>query len=239
LQVLPEIVQLKLATLTLPDWHPEAHRTPRCAVYGYAIDHPDGVIVFDTGVGSDSDLIDELYEPDLLLLDHALTQSGMQLGSVIAVVNSHLHFDHCGQNPLLHGSEVPFFIGRAEIDAVHSEPTYTIAEWALPPETQRRLVDNDVTIADGVTVLAAPGHTAGHLALLVETDVERVVIAGQVVWNLAEFVEECATPSNVADDELREVAVETMRRIKALDPSKVFFAHCDHYTRGPDGPTAL
>jgi glyoxylase-like metal-dependent hydrolase (beta-lactamase superfamily II) len=230
LRELPEIVQLKLATITLPDWHPEAHRTPTCVVNGYAIDHPDGVIVFDTGVGADNDLIDELYEPDLHLLDQALTQAGMELESVIAVVNSHLHFDHCGQNPLLYGAAVPFFIGRTEIDAVHNEPTYTIAEWALPPQTQRHLVDDDVTIADGVTVLAAPGHTAGHLALLVETDVERVVIAGQAAWNVAEFVDEIATPSNVAVDELRPVAVDTMQRIKALEPSKVFFAHCDHYT---------
>lgn len=224
-----EIVQLQLATLALPDWHPEAHRTPTCVVYGYAINHPDGVIVFDTGVGADSALINELYEPDLQLLDQALTASGMQLASVIAVVNSHLHFDHCGQNPLLYGSEVPFFIGRSEIDAVQHEPTYTIAEWALPPESQRHLVEGDVAVADGITVLAAPGHTAGHLALLVEADIERVIIAGQAVWDLAEFVDEVATPSNVADDELRPVAVDTMRRLKELEPSRVYFAHCGHY----------
>ncbi len=235
LRDLPEIAQLQLATLALPDWHPEAHRTPTCVVNGYAIDHPDGVIIFDTGVGADSALIDELYEPDLRMLDQALTHSGMQLAAVTAVVNSHLHFDHCGQNPLLYGSEVPFFIGRSEIDAVQNEPAYTIAEWALPPESQRCLVDDDVAIADGVTVLAAPGHTAGHLALLVEADTERVVLAGQAVWNLAEFVDEVATPSNVADDELRPIAVDTMRRLKALEPSRVFFAHCDHYDPDPNG----
>jgi N-acyl homoserine lactone hydrolase len=233
LRDMPEIVQL--ATLALPDWHPEAHRTPTCVVYGYAINHPDGVIVFDTGVGADSALIAKLYEPDLRLLDQALTASGMQLASVTAVVNSHLHFDHCGQNPLLYGSEVPFFIGRSEIDAVQNDPTYTIAEWALPPENQRRLVDDDVDIAEGVTALAAPGHTAGHLALLVEADAECVVIAGQAVWSPAEFVDEVATPSNVAIDELRPVAVDTMRRLKALQPSRVYFAHCDHYDPDPDG----
>ncbi len=232
---MPEIVQLHLATLVLPDWHPEAQRTPSCVVYGYAIDHPDGAIVFDTGVGTDSELIDELYEPDLVLLDQALTAGGLQLESVAAVVNSHLHFDHCGQNPLLYGSKVPFFIGRSEIDEVQNDSTYTITEWALPPDDQRRLVEGDLAIADGVTVLAAPGHTAGHLALLVEADDERVVIAGQAVWNLAEFVDEVATPSNVADDELRPVAVDTIRRLKALEPTRVHFAHCDHYSPDPQG----
>lgn len=109
---LPRIVQLNLASLVLPAWHPEAHRSPSCVVYGYAVDHPDGVIVFDTGVGADSQLIDELYDPDLVQLDQVLNGHRIELTSVVAVVNSHLHFDHCGQNPLFYGTEVPFFIGR-------------------------------------------------------------------------------------------------------------------------------
>lgn len=235
LRELPRIVQLKLATLALPDWHPEAHRTPTCQVNGYAIDHPDGPIVFDTGVGTGSELIDELYDPDVLLLDEALNAAGMELTSVTAIVNSHLHFDHCGQNPTLYGTGVPFFIGRNEINAVAQDPAYTIDEWALPPEDQRQLVDDDMNIADGVTVLAAPGHTAGHLALLVAADAGRVVIAGQAVWEVAEFVDEVATPSNVSDEEFRSVAVDTIRRLKALKPNKVLFAHCDHYEPDPHG----
>jgi N-acyl homoserine lactone hydrolase len=239
LRVLPRIVSLKLASLALPHWHPEAHQTATCLVYGYAVDHPDGPIVFDTGVGADSELIDELYDPDVLLLDHALKSNGIDPTSVTAIVNSHLHFDHCGQNPSFYGTEVPFFIGRSEIDAVERDPTYTIDEWALPPELQRRLVDEDVAIADGVTVLAAPGHTAGHLALLVEADSGRVVIAGQAVWDVAEFVDEIATPSNVSDEELRPVAVDTIRRLKALRPNLVLFAHCDRHQPDPQESTEL
>ena len=233
LHELPRIVQLKLASLALPDWHPEADRTPTCVVYGYAIDHPDGPIVFDTGVGADSELIDELYDPDVLLLDQALSTNGMDPASVRAVVNSHLHFDHCGQNPTFYGTEVPFFIGRSEIDAVEQDPVYTIDEWALPPQHQRHLVDEDMALAEGITVLAAPGHTAGHLALLIEAEAGRVVIAGQAVWDVAEFVDEVATPSNVSAEELRPAAVDTIRRLKALKPNKVFFAHCDHHEPDP------
>lgn len=231
LRDLPPIVRLDLATVTLPDWHPEAATSPTCAVYGYAIGHPDGVIVFDTGVGTGNELIDELYDPDVQLLDQALIRAGLAPESVVAIVNSHLHFDHCGQNPLFHGSDVPVYVGRTEIDAVADDPLYTIAEWALAPEPQRQLVGDDTALLEGVTVLAAPGHTEGHLALLVEGGGERSVIAGQAVWSLSEFTDEVATPSNVADEELRTVAVDTMRRIKALDPVRVHFAHCDHYSQ--------
>lgn len=56
-----------------------------------------------------------------------------------------------------------------------------------------------------------------------------MVIAGQAVWDVADFVGEVATPSNVSDEELRPVAVDTIRRLKALKPDLVVFAHCDHY----------
>ena len=229
LRELPRIVQLELASLVLPDWHPEADRTSVCPVYGYAIDHPDGPIVFDTGVGADNELIDELYRPDVHEIQVALSSRGIDPSSIAAVVNSHLHFDHCGQNPAFYGTSVPFYVASSEIDAVERDAAYTIGEWALPPEHQRHLVDGDVVLTEGVTVLAAPGHTAGHLAVLVEAEAGRVVIAGQAVWHLAEFVDEVATTSNVSDEELRSAAVDTIRRLKGLRPSKVYFAHCAHY----------
>lgn len=228
LRRLPRIVQLKLATVDLPDWHLESRRSPTSDVFGYVIDHPDGLIIFDTGVGTGNDLIDELYNPDVVTLDDALADGGLSR-EVVAVVNSHLHFDHCGQNPVLYGTDVPFFVGRSEIEAVSQDPLYTVAAWALPPVRQRVLVEQDLAIAEGVTVLTAPGHTPGHLALLVEAAERRVVIAGQAVWHHSEFVDEVATEANVADGSLRSSAVETIRRLKALRPDTVFFAHCCHY----------
>lgn len=65
------------------------------------------------------------------------------------------------------------------------------------------------------------------------------MIAGQAVWNTAEFVDEVATPSNVADEELRPVAADTIRRLKAFRPETVPLAHCDHYSSSdPGGPAA-
>jgi len=229
---LPPVVQLHLATVTLPDWHPAAVESTECVVYGYAIDHPDGLIVFDTGVGAGHDVIDELYQPQVSLLESALNQHSMSLDSVQAVVNSHLHFDHCGQNPLLYESATPFYIGQAEFEAVAADPSYTVAEWAVPPQAQQRSVTADTEIAEGVTVLTAPGHTAGHLALLVEAGGDRIVIAGQAVWSLSEFVDEIAAPANVSEDDMRPVAVDTMRRLKSLKPRTVYFSHCDHYQAG-------
>lgn len=231
LKSLPRIERLDLAIVTLPTWHPEASSQPTAPVYGYVIDHPDGPIVVDTGVGFGNDFIDELYEPECVRLDKALGGVGLDVSSIVGVVNSHLHFDHCGQNPLLYGTDVPFFMQQPEVDEVERDRYYTDSNWALPPVDQRRLLDGDFEIAEGVTILSTPGHTPGHQSVLVESTSARAVLAGQAVWRLREFVDEQATASNVFSDEFHEQAVDSIRRIKALKPDVVYFAHCAAHRR--------
>lgn len=226
---LPQIERLDLAVVTLPDWHPEAPNQRTAPVYGYVIDHPDGAIVFDTGVGFGNAFIEEVYKPESVRLSDALDGAGIASSAVVGVVNSHLHFDHCGQNPVLYGADVPFFTQRAEVELAERDPYYTDAGWALAPIGQRRLIDGDVEIADGVTILSTPGHTPGHQSLLVEADGRRVVLAGQAVWEVHEFVDERATSANVFSEELRGAATDSIRRIKALNPEAVYFAHCSEY----------
>jgi N-acyl homoserine lactone hydrolase len=226
LRSLPRIERLDLAMLTLPDWHPEAPNQPTAPVYGYVIVHPDGPIVFDTGVGFGNEFIDEVYEPECTRLNEALAAVGVDTSSIVGVINSHLHFDHCGQNALLYGTDVPFFMRQREIDQVERDRFYTDQDWALPPIAQRRLIDGDFEVAEGVTILSTPGHTPGHQSVLIESAVESVVLAGQAVWALREFVEERATVSNVFSDEYFDVAIDSIRRIKAFEPETVYFAHC-------------
>ncbi len=223
---LPRIERLDLAVLRLPPSHPEAERSGTAPVYGYVIDHPDGAIVVDTGVGSDNEYIDAVYTPEPVGLDGALNAIGIDVADVVAVVNSHLHFDHCGQNPLFYGSGVPCYVQQTELDAVERDQFYTDPVWALAPAGQRRAVDGDMTIAEGVTIVATPGHTNGHQSVAVVSDEGCVVIAGQVVWHADEFVDERATAGNVEAKERRGAAVESIRKLKALRPRAVHFAHC-------------
>ena len=129
---------------------------------------------------------------------------------------------------------------RPEVDEVERDRFYTDQAWALPPIAQRRLIDGDLEIAEGVTILSTPGHTPGHQSVLIESAVGCVVLAGQAVWELGEFVGERATVSNVFSAAYHDVAVDSIRRIKALEPEAVFFAHCAaHHTddaRGTSEP---
>lgn len=226
---MPRVERLDLAVLTLPDWHPEASNRRSAPVYGYVIDHPEGAIVVDTGVGEGNELIDEVYDPRRFSLHEALRACGVEPASVVAIVNSHLHFDHCGQNPAFYGSELPVFVQQAELDAVENDPLYTDPAWAVPPPRQKRPLHGDLEIAEGVTLLRTPGHTSGHQSVVVSAGGDRVVIAAQAAWHASEYVDEIATASNVTVAGMEAEALDSIRRIKALKPRVVHFSHCAAY----------
>ena len=225
---MPPILRLDLAVVQLPDAHPAASRGRSVPVYGHCIVHPDGPILVDTGVGFGNQLIDELYDPRRAVLGDLLGQLGVDIGDVVAVVNSHLHFDHCGQNPAMFDGPTTFVAQAAEYEAVSGDPHYTDASWALAPASKRRVLHGDQPLADGVTVLATPGHTAGHQSVLVEGGGRRVVIGAQVVWHGDELAAEVASAENVdPDPDLQAAAVDSIRRIKALRPDVVHLSHCE------------
>jgi N-acyl homoserine lactone hydrolase len=227
---LRRIERLDLARVELPVDHPAAEHGRSIAVHGFLIEHPDGAILVDTGVGFGYAFIDELYNPSRVELGELLAQLGVELGEVIAVVNSHLHFDHCGQNPALFGGATEFYAQAAEIDSVEADRFYTDPAWALAPHGQRRTIRGDEQIADGIMILATPGHTAGHQSVLVEAAGRRIVIGAQVVWSEEEFASEVASRANVDPvPELQAAAVESIRRLKALEPEVVHLSHCPAY----------
>jgi glyoxylase-like metal-dependent hydrolase (beta-lactamase superfamily II) len=157
-----------------------------------------------------------------------LVEHGVALDDVVSVVNSHLHFDHCGQNPTLFGDSTMFYSQGLELGAVRADQYYTDRQWALCPPSQQRVVQGDEEIAEGVTILATPGHTAGHQSILVEAGDERLVIGGQLVWHSGEIDTEVASAANVdIDAELQRLAVDSIRRIKSLLPQVIYLSHCD------------
>jgi glyoxylase-like metal-dependent hydrolase (beta-lactamase superfamily II) len=154
-------------------------------------------VLVDSGVGVGHETIDRLFSPVHRPLDQALAGTGISLSDVVMVINSHLHFDHCGNNRLFPG--VPLVAQRTEYDLAH-EPGYTITEWVDFPGADWVLIDGEEEVLPGITVLPMPSHTAGHQSVLVRSH-------GQLT-----------------DAEADQTAASA-RKIKAVDPVRVFFSH--------------
>jgi N-acyl homoserine lactone hydrolase len=114
-------------------------------VHGFVIKHPRaGAILVDTGIGSSADLIKEWKIVNRQASD-ALAEHDLSPADVKIVINSHLHFDHCGQNAVF--KHAPFYIQRSELARAREEDTTTV-QWFDFAGARYELLDGDAEIAE-------------------------------------------------------------------------------------------
>ena len=174
-------------------------------VYVHVIDHPDGRVLVDTGMTELHPLVADM-DPRI----NPLNAQDFDLAAVDIVVNTHLHFDHCGGNRLFAGK--PIYVQRRELDDARTQDDYTIREWVDAPGVQYVPVDGEHEVLGGIRVVSAPGHTPGSQVVVVERGEHPIVIAGDLA---------------VSFDELDEPKTEGQRLVRALDPEMVWLAHLD------------
>jgi N-acyl homoserine lactone hydrolase len=194
---------------------------------GYLVDHPEGVLLFDTGMGSDAD-VDAHYRPTRRPLAAAVAAAGYGLDRVTMVANCHLHFDHCGGNPQLAGR--PVFVQRVELEAARNTVDYALPNLVDPPTLRYEQLAGDAEIMAGVLVLPTPGHTAGHQSLVVRrADGVVIVLAGQSHDTSSAYGADVLARRAALDERPQPLPgfPAWMDRLQDLDPSTVVFAH-DH-----------
>lgn len=201
-----DVIPLHLADVTYPDGHPLAGQDG--PVLAFAIRHPDGIVLVDTGVGEGSDWIDEHYKPRARDVREALAAAHLDAETVRTIVNTHLHWDHCGQNRAFPG--IPIIAQRSEL-AVARGGGHTIPEWVDFPGATYDVIDGDREIAPGVSILATPGHTVGHQSVVVRTGDGLVLIVGQAAQDARTFATAEATPS--------------LQRLRELNADRIHFSH--------------
>ena len=99
-----------------------------------------------------------------------------------------------------------------------------LTDWFDFAGARFELLDGDAQIADGVRVVATPGHTSGHQSILVEGDGEEVLI-GDAAYTPAMYSDPDREelPSGQAAD--RESWSASLRRLHEMRPAHVHFCH--------------
>jgi glyoxylase-like metal-dependent hydrolase (beta-lactamase superfamily II) len=158
--------------------------------------HADGqTILVETGAGDKWDAKRrDIYAFEGQRLPERLAERGVRLEDVDIVVNTHLHFDHCGWNTrMVNGKAVPVFpnaryvVQLGELEHARHPTERDQASYfpdnfePIAASDQWWLIQSDTEIAPGVELLRVPGHTRDMMCV-------RLSGGGQTAIFLADLV---------------------------------------------------
>lgn len=158
------------------------------------VEHPDGLVLIDTGVGNKEDPkfvdiygIENQGLEGATQLEDALATARFLPGDVRWVINTHLHFDHAGGNTTMDPEleddprrhvrpafpNATYLVQQGDLEFARKANERTRASY-LPPNFEPiaaagrwRLLEGDGEVLPGISVRLTPGHVPFHQAVLV------------------------------------------------------------------------
>ena len=139
-------------------------------------------ILIETGIGNKlGEKMRQIYQPQAKLLE-SLNAAGMRPEEINIVINSHLHFDHCGWNTVIENGKAAPTFPNARYYAPHDE--WEVAKLQRERDAvsyisdnydplirsgQMELLTQDSEIAPGISTRTYPGHTRSMMAILIQS----------------------------------------------------------------------
>jgi len=167
------------------------------AMNALLVETPQARVLIETGIGlkpspAAAGLQDLDAGPGLAAV---LDDAAVGPGDIDFVINTHLHFDHCGGNTErgLDGAVQPTFpnavyiIQKGEWDAAFHPSASDRASYVrqdfepLAGSGRLRLVEGTAEVTPGVGVFLTPGHTAHHQAVTIGSGDSTICFPGDLV----------------------------------------------------------
>jgi glyoxylase-like metal-dependent hydrolase (beta-lactamase superfamily II) len=205
-------------------------------ITSWLIEHPEGLVLFDTGMHPGLQHDTDRLGRNLSFLDlnyhegeevsARLDRRGVRPSDIDVMIFSHLHFDHAGGT-----GEIPdarIVVNRAEWQAGQDSRlieagVYDPVDYDHGHDVQEVGDGHDVFGDGRLICVATPGHTAGHQALRVELDSGPVVLTGDCIY-FQRMLDEMLVPRFGHDtDEQRR----SMARLAAMreEGCRLLFGH--------------
>ncbi|MGA9836057.1 MAG: MBL fold metallo-hydrolase [Gemmatimonadaceae bacterium] len=194
------------------------------------VEHERGLVLIDNGLGNkESAKFHEIYGVEnagaegRTWLDDALRQLRVSPDDVMTVIDTHLHFDHAGGNTYrdaegqlrLTFPRARYVVQRSEYQWATNTNERTAASYfphnfvPVMEAGRLELVQGEVEILPGITVMPTPGHTPGHQSVRLASGGETALFLGDLVPTVAHL----PLPWIMGYDVEPLVTLETKRRI--------------------------
>src|SRR5262249_2026598 len=190
-------------------------------VHGFVVTHPGGAALVDTGCGGPDKVLNDWRVVNRSVAD-ALAELDMSPADIGLVINTHLHFDHCGQNAVF--KHAPFYVQRAELDRMR--------RGAGGLYDRVRSMDAGVDALDGDArgrpptrgVTTPSGATSGHQCVVVRGASGDELLIGDAAYTPRQYADPLGP---LPDGQASDVATwrDSVHRIRSLAPERVHFCH--------------
>jgi glyoxylase-like metal-dependent hydrolase (beta-lactamase superfamily II) len=177
---------------------PDARNRIPLALRCLLIEHDDGLVLIDTGIGNkESEKFMSIYGVEnagadgRTLLEDALRALGHGPEDVRWVINTHLHFDHAGGNTWRDPNgkvavafpRARYVAQRGELEFARHTNERTAASYLAHnfDPVPFQLIDGETQILPGIRGLPTPGHVPYHQSLLIESGGERACFIADLV----------------------------------------------------------
>jgi N-acyl homoserine lactone hydrolase len=216
--------------------NPAANERVLAPVWSALIRTPEGNILFDTGLhpvhvanphatfgkpppDREAVALRVVMEAEDAIVSR-LAALGVRPDDVAIVVNSHLHFDHAGNNGAF--PRATFVVQAEHLAFAKGKPNFPGVYWDIA-ELHYLPVTGRTRVASGVEVVSTPGHAPGHQSLVVELpETGRVVLTGDAAFT-RENLERGEIPA--MDQSAATGSVALIRSLAGGDLTRVFTSH--------------
>ena len=167
----------------------------KMSIHSLVMETPSQRIVVDTGLGNDKQgrsvpVWNNRNTPFLEMISAA----GFAPDSIDTVLCTHLHVDHVGWNTkLVDGKWMPTFpkaryvFGRTEYEywrdhstAPDKQAVFNDSVKPIVDADRADLIPSDHRLCEEISMIATPGHSAGHMSVLIRSEGEQGLLAGDV-----------------------------------------------------------
>jgi glyoxylase-like metal-dependent hydrolase (beta-lactamase superfamily II) len=174
----------------------------KMTVHSLVVETPDARFMVDTGLGNHKKgrSVSVWNDLDTGYLD-ALHAAGFPPDSIDHVLCTHLHVDHVGWNTrLVEGQWVPTFANatymfgdieyahcKANSDTPHLAAVFADSVQPVVDAGLAKLVASDAQLSDEISLIPTPGHSPGHISVLIRSDGQQALLTGDVAHSPAQM----------------------------------------------------